>query len=231
MQQKNSYDFRNLYRMAKYAGIFMIAIIFMQIIVFAVSPPPDTVKGFFDLFNQNWFLGLLSLDFLYLINNLLLVFLYLGIAAILFRENPSLIIPALVLGMMGIACYYPSNPAFEMLTLSNQYQMADLVSKPQYLAAGETLIAGYTGTSFNTYYVMSTLSLLLFSYASLKSDVLSRMIGIFGLIAGLLMLIPSSAGVLGMIFSLLSLIPWTIFVILLIVCFHRRISAQSEVAS
>jgi Domain of unknown function (DUF4386) len=224
MQQKNSYDFRNLYRMSKYAGIVMIAIIFMQIIVFAISPPPDTVKGFFDLFNQNCFLGLLSLDFLYLLNNLLLVFLYLGIAAFLIRENPSLIIPAIVLGLMGVACYYPSNPAFEMLTLSNQYHIADVVFQPQYLAAGEALLAGYTGTSFNAYYVMSTLSLLLFSFALLKSDVLPQKVGVFGLIAGLLMLIPSSAGVLGMIFSLLSLIPWTIFVILLIICFHRRIS-------
>jgi hypothetical protein len=224
MQRMNMVDFRNLYRMAKYAGIFMIAIIFMQIIVFAISPPPDTVTGFFDLFNQNWFLGLLSLDFLYLINNLLLVFLYLGIAALLLRENPSLIISAIVLGLMGVACYYPSNPAFEMLTLSNQYHMADAVSQPQYLAAGETLLAGYTGTSFNAYYVMSTLSLLLFSFASLKSDLLPQKVGVFGLVAGLLMLIPSSAGVLGMIFSLLSLIPWTVFVILLILCFHRLIS-------
>jgi hypothetical protein len=228
MQQMIFYDFRTLYRMAKYAGILMIAIILMQIIVYALSPPPDTVKGFFDLYHQNIFVGLLSLDFLYLINNLLLVFLYLGIAAILFRKNPSLIIPALVLGFMGIACYYPSNPAFEMLTLSSHYHMADLVSQPQYLAAGEALLAGYTGTSFNAYYVMSTLSLLLFSYALLKSDVISQKVGIFGFIAGLLMLIPSSAGVLGMIFSLLSLIPWTIFVILLIICFHRRISEGEQ---
>jgi hypothetical protein len=224
-------DFRYLYLMAKYAGIFMITIILMQIIVFVLSPPPDTVHGFFNLYNQNIFLGLLSLDFLYLINNLLLVFLYLGVAAILFRDNPSLIIPALILGLMGIACYYPSNPAFEMLSLSNQYYSVDVVSQPMYLAAGETLLAGYTGTSFNAYYVMSTMSLLLFSYVSLKSCTLPRKVGVFGLTAGILMIIPSSAGTLGMIFSLLSLVPWTIFVILLIACFHRRISTGTDVAA
>jgi Domain of unknown function (DUF4386) len=230
MQLNKTYDFCNLYRMAKYAGIFMIAIILMQIIVFVLSPPPDTVQGFFALYHQNISLGLLSLDFLYLINNLLLVFLYLGVAAILFRENPSLIIPALILGLVGIACYYPSNPAFEMLTLSNQYHLADMNSQSLYLAAGETLLAGYTGTTFNAYYVMSTLSLLLFSYASLKSNTLPRKVGVSGLIAGIFMIIPSSVGTLGMIFSLLSLVPWTIFVILLIMCFHRRISAKDNIA-
>jgi Domain of unknown function (DUF4386) len=229
MQQTSTVNFRNLYQMAKYAGILMIVIIILQIIVFTISPPPDTVQGFFALYHQNSIIGLLSLDFLYLINNLLLVFLYLGIAAILYRENPSLVFPALMLGLIGIGCYYPSNPAFEMLILSNQYYLATPVFQPQYLAAGEMLLAGYTGTSFNAYYVMSTLSLMLFSYALLKSNTLPRKVGLFGLIAGILMIIPSSAGLLGMIFSLLSLIPWTVFVILIVMCFHHRISAPAEI--
>lgn len=210
------------------AGMMMLVIILLQIIIFVVSPPPETVAGFFALYRQTPVLGLLSLDFLYLVNNLLLVFLYLGIAAILFTERPSLTIPALVLGLIGIASYYPSNPAFEMLTLSNQYYMAESISQPLYLAAGETLMAGYTGTSFDAYYVMSTLSLLLFSIAALKSKAFPRVVGFFGLMAGFFMVIPSSAGVIGMVFSLLSLIPWTIFVVLLIISFHHHAVSASN---
>ncbi|MBK5246396.1 MAG: hypothetical protein JJE49_03890 [Peptostreptococcaceae bacterium] len=32
---------------------------------------------------------------------------------------------ALMLGLIGIACYYPSNPAFEMLSLRNRLAVKD----------------------------------------------------------------------------------------------------------
>ncbi|MFZ7131678.1 MAG: hypothetical protein ACOWWR_04915, partial [Eubacteriales bacterium] len=77
-----------------------------------------------------------------------------------------------------------------------------------YLAAGEALMAGYTGTTFNVYYVLSTICLLLFAYTILKSQKFKKSVGLWGLISGFFMIVPSSAGILDMVFSLLSLIPW-----------------------
>ena len=82
-------------------------------------------------------------------------------------------------------------------------------------------MAAYTGTAFNTYYVLSTLCLLLFSYALLKSPQFKGSIGLWGLASGFFMIIPSSAGTIGIIFSLLSLIPWVVFVALLMVHFRK----------
>jgi hypothetical protein len=217
-------NYRPLFRIAWYLALAMLILIAIQIIVYVAAPPPATVSGLFELYHQNPFLGLLSLDFLYLFNNIITAVIYLALAAILYRERPAIILLALVLGLIGVACYYPSNPAFEMLTLSNWYFLAQPEQQVIYLAAGEALMAGYTGTTFDAYYVLSTVCLLLFSYALIKSPKFKKTVGVWGMASGFFMIVPSSAGVLGMIFSLLSLIPWVVFVALLMVNFSKQLS-------
>ena len=209
------------YRVVRLLALTMLIIIPVQIAIYVISPPPDTVLGFFERYQQNPFLGLLSLDFLYLFNNMILIFIYLAIFVLLYQEKPLIMLVALITGLIGIACYYPSNPAFEMLNLSSQYFQALPEKQAIFLAAGEALMAGYTGTSFDAYYVFSTLSLLLFAYAILKSSQFKNSVGFWGLAAGFFMLVPSSAGMLGMIFSLFSLIPWIVFVTLLMLKFNQ----------
>lgn len=214
-------NFQPLFRVAWCLALTMLILIPIQIIVYVIAPPPDTVKGLFELYQQNPFLGLLSLDFLYLFNNIIIVVIYVALFVLLFQERPVTVLLALILGLIGNACYYPSNPAFEMLTLSNQYFLAQPEQQIIYLAAGESLMAGYTGTTFNVYYVLSTICLLLFASALLKNPRFKKSVGLWGLASGFFMIIPSSAGVVGMVFSLLSLIPWVIFVALLMNNFKK----------
>lgn len=215
MTQFFKVNFQPLYRVAQFLVLAMLLIIPLQIAIYIISPPPDTVRGFFELYQQNPFLGLLSLDFLYLFNNMIIVIVYLAIFVLLFQEKPVVVLLAFILGIIGVACYYPSNPAFEMLTLSHQYFQALPQQQLIYLAAGEAVMAGYTGTSFDVYYVLSTICLLLFAYAIFKSPKFKKSVGLWGLVSGFFMIIPSSAGMVGMIFSFLSLIPWVVFIVLL----------------
>ena len=83
-------------------------------------------------------------DIYNLFNNMIIVIIYLALFVLLYQEKPVTVLLALILGLIGIACYYPSNPAFEMLTLSNQYFQALPEQQNIYLAAGESLMAGYT---------------------------------------------------------------------------------------
>lgn len=221
MNQGFKINFQPLYRVAQFLTLTMLIIIPLQIVIYVIAPPPNTVKGFFELYQQNPFLGLLSLDFLYLFNNMIIVIIYLALFVLLYQEKPVTVLLALILGLIGIACYYPSNPAFEMLTLSNQYFQALPEQQTIYLAAGEALMAGYTGTTFDVYYVLSTICLLLFAYALIKSHKFKKSVGLWGLASGFFMIVPSSAGVLGMIFSLLSLIPWVVFIALLMISFRK----------
>lgn len=227
MNQGFKINFQPLYRVAQFLALTMLILIPLQIVIYVIAPPPDTVKGFFELYQQNPFLGLLSLDFLYLFNNMIIVIIYLALFVLLYREKPVTVLLALILGLIGIACYYPSNPAFEMLTLSNQYFQALPEQQTIYLAAGEALMAGYTGTTFDVYYVLSTICLLLFAYALIKSHKFKKSVGLWGLASGFFMIVPSSAGVLGMIFSLLSLIPWVVFIALLMINFRKFVADTS----
>lgn len=228
MNQDLKVNFNPLYRIAQYLSLVMLILIPLQIVVFIIAPPPTTVKGFFELYQQSPFLGLLSLDFLYLFNNAIIAVIYLALFMLLYNEKPVTVILAFMFGLIGIACYYPSNPAFEMMTLSHQFTQALPELKSIYLAAGEAVMASYTGTTFNAYYVLSTLCLLLFSYAILKSRHFHKSVGLWGLVSGFFMIVPSSAGKLGMVFSLLSLVPWVIFVILLMNKFNKLAMKNPE---
>lgn len=221
IKHHSSGNLQPLYRATWILSLVMLFIIPTQILIYVLAPPPESVAGFFQLFSRNPFLGLLSLDFLYLFNNIIVAVIYVALFSLLFRERPATSILALLFGLIGVACYYPSNPAFEMMTLSHQFSQAAAESQHLYLSAGEAVMAAYTGTAFNTYYVLSTLCLLLFSYALLKSPQFKGSIGLWGLASGFFMIIPSSAGTIGIIFSLLSLIPWVVFVALLMVHFRK----------
>jgi len=207
--------YQSLFKIAWYIGLAMVLLIPIQMIVFIAAPPPTTVEGVFELYHHSIFLGLLSLDILYIINNLFIVVIFLTLFIILYHEKPTTTTLALTFGLIGNACYYPSNPAFEMLTLSKKFYAAQPAQQHIFLAAGEALMAGYTGTSFDVYYELGALAIILFSYAILKSPHFKKSIGIWGLLSGIFMIIPSSAGLLGMIIAVISLLPWTIFIILL----------------
>jgi len=205
-------EWRPLYHFAFLSAILLILIIPVQILIYFLSPPPSTAEGLLTLFGQSPLLGLLSLDLLYIINNVLMIPIYLAFYQSLKAYRPALITLATVFGLVGLAAYFPSNTAFEMLTLSQRYAAASTPLQQQALIpAAEALLAIYTGTAFNVYYVLNAITLLIVSWVMLKTDVYSRGTAIFGLVAGLLMVIPSTAGTLGLVFSILSLIPWIVF--------------------
>lgn len=203
---------KNLYRVGGTAALTVVGIMVVQIIIFVLWPPPETVEGFFALMQAQPLLGLLSMDLLYILNNTILVLIYLALFFALRRSSETAVLIAMLLGTLGVAAYYASNTGFEMLAISGQY--AGVTSEAQrnaLLGAGQTLLAIYKGTAFDTYYVLNAAALLIFAVVMLRSKVFSKATGGVGLAAGILMLVPSTAGTLGLIFSLASLVPWAIF--------------------
>lgn len=210
-----SYQGKGLYITGAIVAIFLLLLTVAQMLVFLAWPPPTTVEGFFTLFQASWLRGLLSLDLIYVVINTLLIVLYIVLYFILKQTNVSAITIALILGLVGIAAYFSSNTSFQMLLLSNQYAAATTdLQRSVYLGAGEALLATYAGTAFNVYYILNAIVLIIFSVVMLKSNIFNRTMAYFGLAAGILMLVPSTAGIVGIYFSLVSLIPWMIFLIL-----------------
>ena len=200
-------ELKGLARTGGWSAVAMLVIMLAQVIIFLIWPPPGTVEGFFNLYDQKPLLGLLSMDLLYLLNNALLVLIYLALYAALQRNAPAAMLIALVLGLVGIAAYYASNTAFEMLSLSRQYAAAlDEFQKAALVGTGLGMLAIYKGTAFTVYYILNAVCLLIIAVVMLRSQVFSRPTGRLALLAALLMTIPSTAGTIGMIFSLASLL-------------------------
>lgn len=219
MESTESTDIRwkGLYKTGGVAAIAMLIIMVIQIMIFILWPPPTTVDGFFQLFQKNWLLGLVSVDLLYILNNTLLILIYLALYMALRRTNESAMLIALIFGLVGITTYFASNTCFEMLSLSNQYAAAaNDTQRAIFLSAGEGMLNTYRGTAFDVYYVLNGITLLIIAIVMLKSTFFTRTTAIIGILAGILMAIPSTAGLPGLIFSLASLIPWAIFLILII---------------
>ncbi len=210
------YNWHKLYKTGGIAAFAIVFIIPFQIVIFTVFPPPQTTLGFFELFRENRIIGLLSLDLLYYINNVLLLLVYLGLFSSLRKVNFANMLIAIIIGFTGIAVYYASAIGFEMLSISKQYFSTESIEvKQQLLTVGQGLIEKYKGTAFDVYYVFNAITLLIISFTMLKSGTFSKATAIWGLIAGIFMIIPSTAGVLGLVFSLISLIPWIVFSLLI----------------
>ena len=213
----------NLKRITGVLSIVMVVLIPIQILFYVISPPPLTVEGIFVLYQENTFLGLVSMDLLLLLNNTILIFIYVTLYLELVGGWKAGATVALVLEMIGLAVYYPTNPAFEMLELSKKYTAAGINEQVIYLAAGEMFLAGYVGTAYISYYLLNASALLLFAYAVYRSDRFDPVTGKWGLIAGFFMLVPPTVGIIGMAFSFLSLIPWTVFVIRIALRFLKKL--------
>ena len=197
---------------AAFCSLAMLVLIPTQIIIFSFHQPPTEAQLWFDLFADNWLLGLIEMDLLYLIDNVLVALFYLGLYERLKETNRAVMQMALLLGFLGIAAYYSSNPAFELWAAQRNYTgAASLVERQTWLTIADSLILQWRGTAFNSYYILNGICLILISVVLLKSD-LPKKIGIIGLVSGVLMSIPSTAGLLGLVFSLLSLIPWLLFI-------------------
>ncbi len=201
-----------LLKITKWLILAMVLIIPIQILIFMTVPMPETTKEWLELFHESPMRGLLHMDLLYIINNTFLIFFYFALYITLKDKENSILNIALITGIVGAILYYVSNRSLEMLYLSNRYfETNDVSLMYSYLGTAASYLDIWKGTSFNIYYVLSAISLILFSILMIKSSFYSKKTGIIGLISGVLMIIPSSVGMIGLIFSILSLIPWIIF--------------------
>lgn len=188
---------RGLVRLGAASAAFVLVMIPIQSAVFILSPPPDTVEGFLELFQRNPFLGLLDLDLLLTLDYLVMIPFYLALYVVIRQQAPVWGLLALVVGLFSVALFVVSREAtFSMWMLSNQYATATSADeKAALLATGRTLLTLYNGGTFATSYILGAVSTLLFSVTMFRHRIFGRLPGIVGTVTGLTMLAPrTSAG-------------------------------------
>jgi hypothetical protein len=204
-----------LYRVGGTAALIMLVLIPIQMIVFFVWTPPSAVIDWFTLFQKNRLAGLLAMDLLLIVDYVLTGLVFLAIYAVLRRTSQSFMAIALTLELVGVATYFASTTAFEMLSLSDQYAAATTdEQRAMFLAAGQTMLAIWQGTAFDVSYILSALAALIVAVVMLRSNIFSKVTAYVGIVASVLMFAPPTVGTIGVVFSLISLVPFVVWLIL-----------------
>ncbi|MCK9355880.1 MAG: DUF4386 domain-containing protein [Dehalococcoidia bacterium] len=224
-------DWKGLYRVGAGAALLMAAFIPVQIIVFIIWPPPGTVTGWFDLYQQHPLVGLLDMDLLLIVDQVFVALIMVTLYVVLRRSWQSLMTIALTLSALGIAAYFASTAAFEMLSLSGDYAAATTeAQRATLLAAGQVMLSTWQGTAFSVGYVLEGIGLLLVAIVMLRSTVFSQTTARVGVVLGVMSLLPPTAGMVGMFFALGSLVPLEIWDILVARRLLRLVREASKVS-
>jgi hypothetical protein len=207
---------KGLYKVAGSAALMMALFIPIQLIIFVIWPPPSTVTAWFTLFQENRLIGLLDMDLLLIVDQVLMGLVLIALYAALKRAGPSAMTIALTLGLVGIAAYFASTAAFEMLSLSNQYAAATTETQRSILlGAGQTMLTIWQGTAFTVGYILEGVALLIIALVMRRSTVFSKATASVGILLGVLSLVPPSVGTIGLFFALGSLVPLELWDILI----------------
>ena len=222
----NDNSWKILYRSGGIIAWITLIMIPIQIAIYLIWPPPTEVLDFFRVYQNNALIGLINLDFLYLFTVLFMGYLYLAFFVALNDTSKSLSLIALVIGLIGVCVYFISNVSFEMLSLSKQYALTESnESRKILITSGKVMLTKYSGTAFGVYYILNGISLILFSIAMIRNAIFSNRIAYFGLVSGILMLVPTTVGIVGMAFGLTSLIPTSIWLFMM----ARRLNVMGKV--
>jgi hypothetical protein len=177
-------SWRTLYRAAGVAALITTLLVPVQLAVFMAYPFPETVTGWFQLLQDNPLAGLVDLDLLLVVDNVLLVVIALALYVALRPASPSVTTMATGLWLLAIVLFIASNPALELLALSDRFAAATSeAQRSTAVAAGEALLAGWDGTAFQVGYVLGQLAGIMIGLVMLRSGLFGRAVP-YTLIAG-----------------------------------------------
>ncbi len=193
--------FKNLYLIGGVAAVITVLIFRRNFGVelltfngFGLFTVPETTPisaiDWFNLFQNNWFVGLASFGLFDLVNYALVGLIFLALYGALKQVNKSAMVIATTFGFVGIAVYFATNQAFSMLNLSHRYAEATTEAQQTiFLAAGETLLAAYNpgtiaqGTGYYLSLLLVLLAGLIISIVMLHSPVFNKATAYTGILA------------------------------------------------
>jgi hypothetical protein len=199
---------KSLYKAGGAGALIVGTLLLIEMIAFIATSAPSMADaaGWFSLFHNNRFIGLIDFGILELYALVLFVPMFLALYAALRRASESYMAIAAILAFVGIAVNFATSKLFSLLTLSDLYAAAPTAAvKSQFLAAGQATLAvgalGGIGGSVEGGIPLAVSGLIM-SVIMLRSNILGRTVGYVGVLAngiGLVMyfnaaLAPAMAG-------------------------------------
>jgi len=173
--------------------------------------------------------GLVSLDFVIIVGEVLAIPICLALYLSLHRLHESLVLIATALSAVSIECFLIATPALNMLYLSYQYAAASTaVDREGLLGAGQAVLSSWLGTPFQVGNVIGSIGMILISYVMMRSQIFSKFIASMGILAGALglgMYLPR-VGVFISILSVVGMQIWYVMIALTLLRFCKGRSNQ-----
>lgn len=204
-------------RLAAAAAAASAVLLPIQVGVFLVWPPPldGTAADWFALLADNRLAGMVDLDLLLVLDNVLLVPILLALFVVLRRLREPMMVIATAAGFLGVIMFIAMNPAVQMVGFSEDYAAATSdAARANAVAAGEAVLANWQGTAFHVGYLLGSLAGILIGVVMLGSSVFGRVtawLAILANTAGLGLYLPG-VGVYVAVFSVLFLEIWYLLV-------------------
>ncbi len=180
---------KSLYKAGGVSAVIIGAILLIEMIFYIVTSAPDMADatGWFNLLHNNRFIGLVDFGILELYALVLFVPVFLGLYIVLKSASESYMSIAAILAFTGIAVNFATSKLFSLLTLSDLYAAATTMEiKSHFLAMGQATLAlgalGGIGGSVEGGIPLAVAGLII-SIVMLRSGILGRTVGYFGLLA------------------------------------------------
>ncbi len=180
---------KSLYKAGGTGALIVGTLLLIETIAYIVTSAPSLADatGWFSLFHNNRFIGLVDFGILELYALVLFVPMFLALYAVLRRASESYMAIAAILAFVGIAVNFATSKLFSLLTLSDLYAAATTAAmKSQFLAAGQATLAvgalGGIGGSVEGGIPLAVSGLII-SVIMLRSNILGRAVGYLGILA------------------------------------------------
>lgn len=221
--------YKNLYKLGGAAALIVAVLTLSEVIVFALDPPPSTVRGWFILFQTNWLMGLLDFWGLEVLLYVMFAIVFLALYVALRKANQSLMAIALTFALLGIGVFLATNNPFSMLSLSNQFAAATTdAERATFLTAGQAILANTNLRAvggFDPGLFLVSVAGLMVSSVMLQSNSFSKSTAYLGIVANALSLADYLRQVLTLsaIVALVVILPNALFLVIWFVLVGRRL--------
>jgi hypothetical protein len=179
--------YKTLYKLGGAAALIVVGLTLGEIIGLIFYPQPETVNGWFMLFQSNKIIGLVDFWGLEVPMYMMFTIVFLALYVVLKKANRSLMAIALAFALLGIGTFFATNNPFSMLSLSNQYAAAMTdAQRSTLLAAGQAVLANTNQRAvggFNMGLFLVSIAGLIISSVMLQSSSFSRSTAWVGIVA------------------------------------------------
>lgn len=190
-------QWKTLYKVGAITTIIVLCILILDMIIGSITGGnltelPQSAVDRFNQFKEDPLLGLYNLDFLNIINQIILIPSIFALFAVHRDTNKPAALLSLILFLIGTTIFITSNTAFTMLDLSHKYFAASSNEQKMLLsAAGEAMLVKGSHGSLSVFigFALPTLANAFMSCVMLNGRIFSRATSYIGIIGNFLMVI------------------------------------------